>query len=229
MGPRGIPRVCVVAGWHHRRVIRTMTRRSLLAAVRELAAADPRLAASVDRYGPPPLWAREPGFATLVHLILEQQVSLASAHAAFGRLVACLGSVTPAGFLTLDEVRLRAIGFSRQKAAYGRSVADAMLDGFDLEGLAHLADDEARAALVRLHGVGRWTADVYLTMCLLRPDVWPHGDQALGTAAMEVAGLPVRPTFPELAAMAEPWRPHRAVAARILWHHYLRVRGLPVD
>jgi DNA-3-methyladenine glycosylase II len=224
-----IPRVCVGAGWHHRRVIRTLTRQSLLAAVRKLAAADPALAASVDRFGPPPLWAREPGFATLVHLILEQQVSLASAHAAFGRLVAELGSVTPAGFLRLDDARLRAIGFSRQKATYGRSLADAVLDGFDLEGLADLADGEVRAALVRLHGVGRWTTDVYLTMCLLRPDVWPHGDQALGTAAMEVAGLPARPSFAALEALAEPWRPHRAVAARILWHHYLRVRGLPVD
>ena len=183
------------------------------------------LAASVERFGPPPLWAREPGFSTLVHLILEQQVSLPSARAAFDRLVAELGQLTPAGFLTLDDARLRTIGFSRQKAGYVRALADALMDGFDLERLATLPDDEVRGALVGLHGVGRWTADVYLTMCLLRPDVWPRGDQALATAAMEIAGLNGRPTFEELERMAEPWRPYRAVAARILWHHYLRVRG----
>jgi DNA-3-methyladenine glycosylase II len=103
------------------------------------------------------------------------------------------------------------------------------MNGFDLDALAGLPDDAVRAELVRLRGIGRWTADVYLTMCLLRPDVWPHGDQALATAAMEVADLGQRPTFAQLGEMAERWRPYRAVAARILWHHYLQVRGLPVD
>jgi DNA-3-methyladenine glycosylase II len=208
---------------------RPLTRRSLLAAARALSASDPDLARSVERFGPPPLWAREPGFATIVHLILEQQVSLASAQAAFDRLERALGTITPEGFLSLDDARLRAIGFSRQKAGYGRALATELLDGFDLDSLAALEDDAVRHELVRLHGVGRWTSDVYLTMCLLRPDVWPHGDQALGSAAMEVAGLATRPTWDELATMAERWRPYRAVAARILWHHYLRVRGLPVD
>jgi DNA-3-methyladenine glycosylase II len=164
-----------------------------------------------------------------VHLILEQQVSLASAQAAFDRLVNELGSVTPSRFLSLDGGSLRAIGFSRQKAAYGRSLARSVLDGFDIQELANSPDDEVRSKLTELRGVGRWTADVYLTMCLLRPDVWPHGDQALGTAAMEMAGLPTRPTSRQLEEKAEGWRPYRAVAARILWHHYLRVRGLPVD
>lgn len=210
-------------------MIRSLTQRSLLAAVRELSAADPILAVSVERFGPPPLWARDPGFSTLVHMVLEQQVSLASARAAFERLVEEVGDVTPTGFLALDDDRLRAIGFSRQKTAYGRALAHALIDGFDLEALASLSDDRVRTALMGLHGVGRWTADVYLTMCLLRPDVWPHGDQALGTAAMEIAGLGARPTSAQLDEMAEPWRPYRAVAARILWHHYLRMRGLPVD
>jgi DNA-3-methyladenine glycosylase II len=210
-------------------VDRPLTRRSLLSAVRELSARDPRLAASVERFGPPPLWARQPEFSTLVHLVLEQQVSLASARAAFDRLAQRLGAVTPLGFLGLNDQELRAIGFSRQKAAYGRALADALTDGFDLEGLARLSNDDVRSSLTTLHGVGRWTADVYLTMCLLRPDVWPHGDQALTTAAMEVTGLEIRPTFDELERIAEPWRPYRAVAARILWHHYLRVRGLPTE
>ena len=207
----------------------SLTPRTLRSAARRLAAVDPVLGASVERFGPPPLWGRDPSYATLVHLILEQQVSLASAQAAFDRLVVAIDEPTPRGLLTLDDAQLRAIGFSRQKAEYARDLAVALLDGFDLDALAGLPDEAVRAELVRLRGIGRWTADVYLTMCLLRPDVWPHGDQALATAAMEIADLPQRPTFTRLGEMAERWRPYRAVAARILWHHYLRVRGLPVD
>jgi DNA-3-methyladenine glycosylase II len=209
-------------------VIQRLTQQSLRAAARALAGVDPDLAASVERFGPPPLWTREPGFATLVHLILEQQVSLASAQAAFDRLIAALGVVTSDGFLRLTDEELRAVGFSGQKSGYARGLALAIGDGLDLDALGGMPEEEVRLALMELRGVGRWTADVYLTMCLLRPDVWPHGDQALATAAMEVLGLPGRPTFDALAARAEDWRPYRAVAARILWHHYLRVRGLPV-
>jgi DNA-3-methyladenine glycosylase II len=206
-------------------VRRALTERSLLAGVRALTAADPALAASVERFGPPPLWAREPSFATLVHLILEQQVSLASALAAFGRLSAALGEVTPPAFLGLDDRALRAIGFSRQKAGYARDLALALLDGFDLAALERLPDDDVRRELVRLRGVGRWTADVYLTMCLRRPDLWPRDDVALATGAMELLGLPARPIDDELHLLAERWRPLRAVAARIVWNHYLGLRG----
>jgi DNA-3-methyladenine glycosylase II len=165
-----------------------------------------------------------------VHLILEQQVSLASARAAFDRLGAALGGeVTPAGVLGLDDVQLRAIGFSRQKAGYARDLAAAMLDGFSLEGLALAPDDEVRRALIAHRGIGRWTADIYLTMCLLRPDVWPRGDLALATVAVEIGATPSRPTKDELEIAAKAWSPYRAVAARILWHHYLRRRNLPVD
>lgn len=207
-------------------MIRPLTRRTLLSAVRALAIADPALAASVERFGPPPLWAREPSYATLVHLVLEQQVSLASAQAAFGRLeVALAGTVEPRAFLGLSDADLRAIGFSRQKAGYARDLAGTLADGFDLEGLADLSDDEVRMNLMRLRGIGRWTADIYLIMCLRRPDVWPHGDQALATAARELLELPAQPTFDALEIRARSWRPHRATAARILWHHYLSVRG----
>ena len=202
-----------------------LTERGLRTAVRALCATDAALAASVARFGPPPLWPREPGFATLVHIVLEQQVSLASAQAAFERLRAALGEVTPEGFLTLDDDRLRAVGFSRQKAGYVRRLASELNDGFSLEGLGRLPDEAARAALIALHGVGAWTADIYLLMVLRRPDVWPHGDQALATAAREALDLDGQPTFAELAAIAERWRPHRAAAARILWHHYLSARG----
>ena len=207
-------------------VIRPLTRRTLLSAVRGLTNADPALAASVERFGPPPLWAREPTYATLVHLILEQQVSLASARAAFeGLEVALASGVEPRAFLELSDAELRAIGFSRQKAGYARDLAAALADGFDLEGLADLRDEEVRSSLMRLRGIGRWTADIYLIMCLRRPDVWPHGDQALATAALELLELVARPTFDALELRARSWRPHRATAARILWHHYLCVRG----
>jgi len=207
-------------------VIRPLTRRTLLSAVEGLTNADPALAASVERFGPPPLWAREPTYATLVHLILEQQVSLASARAAFDRLEVALASgVEPRAFLELSDAELRAIGFSRQKAGYARDLAAALADGFDLEGLADLPDEEVRSSLMRLRGIGRWTADIYLIMCLRRPDVWPHGDQALATAALELLELPTRPTFDALELRARSWRPHRATAARILWHNYLCVRG----
>jgi len=207
-------------------VIRPLTRRTLLSAVRGLTHADPALAASVERFGPPPLWAREPTYATLVHLILEQQVSLASARAAFDRLEVALASgVEPRAFLELSDAELRAIGFSRQKAGYARDLAAALADGFDLEGLADLPDEEVRSSLMRLRGIGRWTADIYLIMCLRRPDVWPYGDQALATAALELLELRARPTFDALELRARSWRPHRATAARILWHHYLCVRG----
>ena len=207
-------------------VIRPLTRRTLLSAVEGLTNADPALAASVERFGPPPLWAREPTYATLVHLILEQQVSLASARAAFDRLEVVLASgVEPRAFLELSDAELRAIGFSRQKAGYARDLAAALADGFDLQGLADLPDEDVRSSLMRLRGIGRWTADIYLIMCLRRPDVWPHGDQALATAALELLELPTRPTFDALELLARSWRPHRATAARILWHHYLCVRG----
>jgi DNA-3-methyladenine glycosylase II len=207
-------------------VIRPLTVRTLRSAARQLAASDPGLGASFDRFGPPSLWAREPTYATLVHLILEQQVSLASAQAAFDRLRAALSEISPKAFLTLDDTQLRTIGFSRQKAGYARDLAHTLTDGFDLDALAALPDDDVRARLMELRGIGRWTADVYLTMCLLRPDVWPHGDQALATAAMEIFGSRTRPTFPQLEAAAERWHPFRAVAARMLWHQYLRVRGI---
>jgi DNA-3-methyladenine glycosylase II len=206
-----------------------LTVRTLRRAARDLGDADPQLGASVERYGPPPLWSRDPSYATLVHLILEQQVSLASAQAAFDRLRTALGgSVEPELLLGLTDEGLRAIGFSRQKAGYARTLASAVLDGFDLGALAAMPDDEVRHALIAMPGIGPWTADIYLTLCLLRPDVWPHGDLALATSARDLLELGERPTFVDLGEIAERWHPYRAVAARILWHDYLQRRGLPV-
>jgi DNA-3-methyladenine glycosylase II len=187
-----------------------------------LARREPAFAAVLERLGAPPLWDREPGFPTLVHIILEQQVSLASARSAFERLKAALPELTPAAFQTLDDAQLLAIGFSRQKSGYCRGLAREILEGrIDLDGLAECEDGEVRAALIALKGIGPWTAEIYLLMALLRPDTWPLGDLALASAAKEVFGLNAVPSYPALAQMAEAWRPHRAVAARLLWHHYL--------
>lgn len=200
----------------------SLTEASLHDAVAELSRRDPDLGAVVARYGPPPLWAREPGFPTLVLLILEQQVSLASARAAYNRLEAATGTVTPANFLALDDGELRTAGFSRQKAGYARALAEAMLGGaFDPDSLPDLDDDGVRRALTALKGIGPWTAEIYLLMVLRRPDAWPAGDLALATAAQQVKGLAARPSPAELVELAEAWRPWRAAAARILWHHYL--------
>lgn len=191
-------------------------------AAHELAARDPDLAAIVARFGPPPLWARPPGFSTLIYIILEQQVSLASARAAYDRLLALADPLTPVSFLALDDAALRAAGFSRQKTAYGRHLAQAVLSGqLDLEALAGLDDEDVRARLTAVKGIGRWTADVYLLMALLRPDVWPIGDLALVTAVQRLKRLEQRPSGETMIDMGEAWRPWRAVAARLFWVHYL--------
>jgi DNA-3-methyladenine glycosylase II len=204
-----------------------LTEARLLEGVAVLTAQDADLAAVVHRWGPPPLWAREPGFPTLIHIILEQQVSLASARAAFDRLLALATPLTPTRFLELDDATLRTVGFSRQKTGYSRHLAQAIVTGaFDIDGLAALPDDAARTALVARKGIGPWTADIYLLMCLGRPDVWPVGDLALQVAIQSIKGLAQRPTVVEMEQIGEAWRPWRAVAARLLWHHYLRERGL---
>ena len=199
-----------------------LTESGLLTAVAELSAADPALGAVVERFGPPPLWARAPGFATLVHLILEQQVSLASAQAAFDRLRVAADPLAPATLLRLDDGQLLAIGFSRQKARYARALAAAVEDGsLDVDGLAVLDDDAVDAELTALPGIGPWTSTIYRLMVLLRPDAWPVHDIALAQALAELRGLDARPDAARMLELAEAWRPRRAVAARILWHHYL--------
>jgi DNA-3-methyladenine glycosylase II len=198
----------------------------LAAAVDELAAVDPDLAGIVGRFGRPPLWDRRPGFATLLHIVLEQQVSLASARAAFDRLAEVADPLTPARFLELSDATLLEIGFSRQKARYGRALATAVESGaLDLDELSLLDDEAVHLALQAVPGIGPWTSTVYLLMVLGRPDVWPVGDIALATAIAEVKGLGQRPDATEMARLGEAWRPWRSVAARLFWHDYLGRRG----
>jgi DNA-3-methyladenine glycosylase II len=204
------------------RAPKPLTERTLVSAVEAVCARDADLDRVVAEFGTPPLWARAPGFPTLVHIILEQQVSLASARAAFARLRAAVTTLTPHSFLTLDDAPLKTIGFSRQKIIYARHLAEAVNTGvLDLDGLAYLPDEAARGELLKLKGIGRWTADVYLLMALCRPDVFPSGDLGLLIAAQHVKQLPARPSPAELELLGERWRPWRAVAARILWHYYL--------
>jgi len=176
--------------------------------------------------GYPPLWQREARFSTLVHIILEQQVSLASAQAAFDRLVLALDShVEPEPFLSLSDEALRAVGFSRQKARYGRCLATAFLDGtVDIGRLARSTDDEVRAELTAVKGIGNWTADVYLMMCLGRGNLWPVGDRALAVAVKEVQKLATVPKQEELLALGEVYRPWRTAVAFLYWHYYLQTR-----
>ena len=168
------------------------------------------------------MWGREPGFSTLLHIILEQQVSLASAKAAHTKLLKVASPLTPRRFLKLDDVTLKAVGFSRQKAAYGRYLAGEILrGGLNLEALHSMDDTAVKVELLKIKGIGHWTADIYLLMVLRRPDIWPTGDLALAVAAQAVKRLQSRPTSQQLAELSESWRPWRAVAARILWHYYL--------
>lgn len=202
--------------------ILTLTPQTLTKACEHLAQVDSDMAAVYQGLGTPPMWDRDPGFPTLIHIILEQQVSLASAKAAFDRLCEIADPLTPRSLLKLDDETLRGVGFSRQKTRYCRGLAEAILDGsFEPNSLPTLPDDEARAHLVALKGIGNWTADVYLLMVLRRPDIWPIGDRALVVAAKEVKKLERDPSPEEMEALGEAWRPWRSVASRLLWHHYL--------
>jgi DNA-3-methyladenine glycosylase II len=191
-----------------------------------LTGRDRDLARLLAEFGTPPTWFREPGFPTLVHIILEQQVSLASARAAFTRLLSLASPLTPGRFLALDDSQLRGAGFSRQKTIYGRHLAEAVAVGqLNLEAFDAMDDAEVKAGLMKVKGIGSWTADIYLLMSLRRPDAWPAGDLALAVAMQEVKRMPARPAPLELAAIAEAWRPWRAVGARLLWNYYLNRRA----
>ena len=201
---------------------RCVTTENISDAVAYLTSVDPDLKVLVDQHGIPPLWEREEGFDTLVLIILEQQVSLASARATFRKLRDQLGEVTPAAVLTLDNEALKAVGFSRQKTRYVRILSEAVQDGsLNLEALAAAEDSQVRQQLMSLKGVGKWTADIYLLMALRRADIWPEGDLALAATIQAIKQYPLRPKPDELIRVAQSWKPWRAVAARILWNHYL--------
>ncbi len=183
---------------------------------------DADLAAIVRRFGVPPLWGRRPGFPTLIRIILEQQVSLASARTMYQRLLVHAGTISPDTIRRAGEPGLRGLGFTRQKAAYCVELASRIASGdLDLGAIARSADSDGRRMLLAVRGLGPWSVDIYYLMALRRPDVWPHGDLALAEAACRVKRLARRPDAEALARLAAPWAPWRAVAARLLWHYYL--------
>lgn len=169
------------------------------------------------------MWARRPGFPTLLRIVLEQQVSLVSARAMFERLKSNIEPFTAEGFIEAGEPYLRSLGVTRQKAHYCVQVAEAFTNGH-LNKLGKLNDEDAHEVLLSIKGVGPWTANIYLLMALRRPDIWPDGDVALATAVGRLRKMKQRPSFTELAKIAESWRPFRSVGARMLWQYYLGER-----
>lgn len=199
---------------------------ALEAALERLRTADPALVEHLIAVGgPPPLRLRPPGFAGLAAIVTGQQLSTASAAAIFGRLEAQVAPLEAVPLLAMPEQALRALGLSTGKVATLRNLAQAVVSGsLRLETLGTVAAEEAHAKLVALKGIGPWTADAFLLFCLGHPDAWPAGDLALQEATRIAMKLPRRPLTAELQNVGERWRPHRGVAARLLWAYYRAVK-----
>ena len=209
---------------------RALSHFTLAAGARALARRDPDLAALFRQNGMPPMWARRPGFATLVHIVLEQQVSIVAARTLYQRLRSHLGEMTPQAVATHGVARLRRFGLTRQKASYCHGLALAVRDGaLDLGRVARADDADGRATLLAMRGLGPWSVDIYYLMALRRPDVWPSGDLALAVALRDVKGLSDRPGNAEQQQISASWAPWRSVAARLLWHYYLGTRRPKAD
>ncbi|HWD90213.1 MAG TPA: hypothetical protein VG367_18925 [Mucilaginibacter sp.] len=188
----------------------------------ELGKRDADLRNILNTYGYPPFWSRTNSFESLVHIILEQQVSLAAANSALNKLKEQVQEITPARVLLLTDEEMRACYVSRQKNGYIKYMAEAILSGqLNLEELPHLPDDEIRAKLTALKGIGNWTADVYMISALHRADIFPIGDLAAVNALKRVKNLPKETSLEQLLAVAETWKPYRTLAAKLLWHYYL--------
>jgi DNA-3-methyladenine glycosylase II len=208
------------------RASRALTHASLRTAARTLKDRDRDLAQILERLGVPPLWGRRPGFATLIRIILEQQVSLTAAKSLYRRLVGRLGEMTAQNMCAMGEAGLREFGLTRQKARYCHGLAARIVEGsLDLSAVAALPDPAGRSILLSVPGLGPWSVDIYYLMALRRPDVWPEGDLALASALREVKRMRALPSRENQRAIAALWSPWRSVAARLLWAHYLEARG----
>jgi len=195
-------------------------------ALAALRSSDTRFAALIAQAGRPPLRRRPDGFAGLAATVVSQQFSTASAGAIWGRLAAAFDPFEPAAIIEARSPKLARLGLSRPKIKTLKEIARAVNGGkLALAKLGQLAAEDAHAALTAVHGIGPWTADIYLLSCLGHADAWPAGDLALQEAARVAFGLRARPSAKQMAALAEPWRPHRAVAARVLWTYYRAVKG----
>jgi len=197
----------------------------LSAGLSALLAADPRLAAVASVAGAPALRRRPGGFSGIASIVVSQQLSTASAGAIWGRLAAAYDPFTPQSLIRARAARLARLGLSTAKIRALKEIAKAIASGvLDCDALAGMPADAAHATLCAIHGIGPWTADSYLLFCLGHPDAWPAGDLALQEAARLAFALPARPSAKEIATFAEPWRPWRAVAARLLWAYYRAVK-----
>ncbi len=199
-----------------------LTREALAAGIDRIARVDPDVASALETIGYPAPRQRDPGFATLLRIMVAQQLSTRSAAAIWARVEqACPPLVTAESFLKLEEAAFRTIGFSRQKMAYGRSLAEAAASGaLDLEALAILPEEEAIAAISAQRGFGRWSAEVYLLFALGRADIFPADDLGLQIGMQRLKRLEARPNRKAMVELAEPWRPWRGCGAIFLWHVY---------
>ena len=198
------------------------------AALGALVARDPRLARIEHAAGPLPWRVRAGGFPGLLQIVVGQQISSQAASAIWHRLASLPGALAPEGLLALDEAAMRAAGLSRPKVAHARSLAEAFASGqLSSAALERQSDADAAADITAVRGLGSWTAEVYLLFALQRQDVFPAGDIAVAGAAADILGLPSRPDPKALWSLAEVWRPSRALAARLLWHHWRHLTGRP--
>jgi len=210
-------------------MVKKLDERELTKICKKLAKQDDDLKFIFETYAAPPLWKRDATFATLVHIILEQQVSLASALSAFNKLKENVKKITPENVLKLSDEELKACYFSRQKTVYVRELAKAVLTGdLDLKKLEKLSDADVKTELKKIKGIGDWTSDIYLLMAMLRADVMPKGDLALHVAYKKLMKLEHAPSSDEFQVIAEKWKPFRAVAARLLWHFYLSEKSVRI-
>ncbi|MES2777145.1 MAG: DNA-3-methyladenine glycosylase 2 family protein [Bacteroidota bacterium] len=194
----------------------------------KLALKNPILKSILDRYGYPPLWGREPDFQTLIHIILEQQVSLASAKSALNKLVERVGPVTPQKLLSLADEELKACYFSRQKTGYAKHLAISVLEGqLVLEALNGMDDEEVRHELKKIKGIGDWTADVFLMMALHRCDLFPTGDIALVNSVRFEMNAP-HLSKDDILLQSQQWKPYRTIAAFLFWHAYIQRKGIVI-
>jgi len=193
----------------------------------KLSRKDKDLRSVIKQHGHPPMWTRPATFQSLILFILEQQVSLASAYAAFKKLKEKTGFVTPSKVLALNDAELKGCYFSRQKIIYARELANAIQQKqLRLKKLHGQHEDEIRFELKKIKGIGDWTVDVYLMHSLRRTDLFPLGDIALMKSLKEVKQLPHHISKEEMLAIAESWRPYRTIASMILWHAYIQKRGI---
>lgn len=195
-----------------------------------LAKKDGDLRKIIKQHGYPPMWTRPATFQTLILFILEQQVSLASAYAAFKKLKERIGFVTPAKILSLTDAELRSCYFSRQKIVYARELAKAVQSKqLRLRKFTNAHEDEVRIELKKIKGIGDWTVDVYLMHALQRADLFPLGDIALVNSLKETKQLHPQTTKEKMLKISEPWRPYRTIASMILWHAYIQKRGIKLQ